>query len=274
MRISRAILASACLAASLDAAAIGTAFTYQGSLEELGQPANGSYDFRFQLASAADVAITGPLVVEDVSVVGGVFTVQLDFGAGLFSGADRRLQIAVRPGPSADPFTPLTPSTPIQPSPYAQRASGADLALTANSANDVLNGSIDEVDLATSAVSTRTIEANAVTSAKIDDGTVVAADIANNTLTFAKFAGVNGVYGISANVGANNCNDYDVSFGGDVDVGDAPILVMDAGTQLTEDMSVTALRVLAANTVEIRICNFANATQNTGALNVRLITLR
>jgi hypothetical protein len=39
-------------------------------------------------------------------------------------------------------------------------------------------------------------------------------------------------------------------------------------------MSITALRVYADNQVELRICNEASVQQSTGAITVRLTTLR
>lgn len=113
-----------------------------------------------------------------------------------------------------------------------------------------------------------------MTSAKIDDGTIVAADIASNTLTLSKFQDVSGNYSIAATVAANDCNDYDVNFGGDVNAGDAVFLNIHPDFQLPDSMSITALRVLADNLVELRICNEAGVQQSTGTITVRLTTLR
>lgn len=268
LRIAAAF-AALCVAGT--SSAIGTAFSFQGTLEDGGLPANGLYDLQFQLKSAGGSNVGSPLMFEDQLVSNGVFTIELDFGSTAFAGADRRIGMAVRAGASAGAFTPLLPDLPVSTAPYAQVATDAFSAL---SADDVINGAIDEVDMANSSVSTRTLVADAVTSAKIDDGTIVAADIANNTLTLSKFLGQSSNYNIAATVAANDCNDYDVNFGGDVNAGDAVFLNIHPDFQLPDSMSVTALRVLADNLVELRICNEAGVQQSTGTITVRLTTLR
>src|SRR5574341_1283200 len=108
---------------------LGTAFTYQGQLQDGGSPANGSFDLRFILYTA-DVggAQVGPIVTrDDVALSNGLLTVQLDFGGGVFSGEARFLEIAVRPGSSsgADPYTLLSPRQPLTGAPYALYATAA-----------------------------------------------------------------------------------------------------------------------------------------------------
>ena len=90
-----------CLCAALwagSAVAISAPISYQGYLEDGGQPANGLYDLNFQLKTAAGSNLLAPILIDDVPVAGGVFTVQLDFGLGAFGVNDRRLGIAVRAG--------------------------------------------------------------------------------------------------------------------------------------------------------------------------------
>src|SRR5262249_22779625 len=67
----------------------GTAFTYQGHLNDGGSPANGNYDLRFAVYDSAGGGnnIAGPLTNSAVAVSDGLFTVALDFGAGVFPGA-------------------------------------------------------------------------------------------------------------------------------------------------------------------------------------------
>jgi hypothetical protein len=102
-------------------APVGTGFTYQGHLDDGSNPANGSYDFQFQLydASAAGVQIGATLTPGDVLVSDGFFTTQLDFGVGAFGGGERWLQVGIRPGSSIGAYTPLTPRQKIAPAPYA-----------------------------------------------------------------------------------------------------------------------------------------------------------
>src|SRR5438046_683575 len=88
----------------------GTAFTYQGRLNDGAAPANGAYDLRFTVydaASAGSIA-GGPLSNAPTAVSNGLFTVALDFGAGAFPGADRWLEIGVRTN-AAGGFNSLSP---------------------------------------------------------------------------------------------------------------------------------------------------------------------
>jgi hypothetical protein len=101
---------------------VGTAFTYQGHLEDGGNPANGTYDFQFLLydASVAGTQIGATVTLADVPVEDGFFSVQLDFSTSAFGGGERWLQINVRLGTSGDAYTTLTPRQELTPAPYAQ----------------------------------------------------------------------------------------------------------------------------------------------------------
>ena len=98
----------------------GTGFTYQGRLADAGTPADGAFDLQFILYDAAvGGSQVGPIVLrDDVVVTGGLFTVSLDFGAS-FGGNRRWLDIAVRPGAAAGPFTPVVPRQEISSAPTA-----------------------------------------------------------------------------------------------------------------------------------------------------------
>jgi hypothetical protein len=106
-------------------------FTYQGKLADSGSPANTSYDMQFKLFDTATVGggsqQGGTLTLAAVQVTDGIFTVQLDFGAGAFTGADRFLEIAVKPagGPA---FTTLAPRQQVSSTPYAIRSLNATSA--------------------------------------------------------------------------------------------------------------------------------------------------
>jgi hypothetical protein len=100
-----------------------TAFTYQGRLTDGGNPANGNYDLQFKLFDTPTVG-TGtqqgtPITTPTVQVTNGSFTVMLDFGASVFDGTARYLEIGVRPTGSLNPYTVLAPRTQITSSPYA-----------------------------------------------------------------------------------------------------------------------------------------------------------
>jgi hypothetical protein len=111
------------------AAPMGTAFTYQGRLMDANVPADRLYDFQFRLFDSPEPTAhqVGPTNdVNDVDVVDGYFTVELDFGSKVFEGDERWLEIAVRPGKSGDRFNLLSPRQQVTPAPYALHAKTAD----------------------------------------------------------------------------------------------------------------------------------------------------
>jgi hypothetical protein len=87
-----------CGAGLAGAEPLGTAFTYQGQLTEAGAPATGQYDLQFTLYDAPSGGTqVGPrLSTNAVAVSEGLFTVSLDFGAGVFTGNGRWLELSVR----------------------------------------------------------------------------------------------------------------------------------------------------------------------------------
>src|SRR5262245_16709855 len=76
-----------------------TTLTYQGKLTDAGNPSNGNFDLQFALFDSliAGTQIGSTVLRSNVAVAGGIFTVQLDFGVNAFSGANRFLEIGVRP---------------------------------------------------------------------------------------------------------------------------------------------------------------------------------
>ncbi len=99
----------------------GTAFNYQGQLNDGGQPATGIYDFRFWIYDSTDnpgIILAGPVTNSAVAVANGLFAVQMDFGPGVFNGLPAWLQIAVRTNGAAT-FTNLSPRQQLTPVPYA-----------------------------------------------------------------------------------------------------------------------------------------------------------
>ncbi len=104
-----------------------TAITYQGKLADSGGPASGNYDFQFKLFDTPTLG-TGtqqgsPASITNVTVTGGIFTVQLDFGAcpTCFDGSSRFLEIAVKLTSNSS-FTTLGPRQPITSAPYALKS--------------------------------------------------------------------------------------------------------------------------------------------------------
>jgi hypothetical protein len=99
----------------------GTAFTYQGRLNNGGNPASGNYDLTFALYGSTNQAgpvIAGPITNSAVAVTNGLFTTLLNFGSGVFAGNNYWLGVGVRTN-GGTTFTPLLPFQPLTPTPYA-----------------------------------------------------------------------------------------------------------------------------------------------------------
>jgi hypothetical protein len=113
---------------------IGTEFTYQGRLSKSGAPLSGTADFVFSLwdDAANGTQIGDGLQVNNVDVVDGLFTVQLDFGAGAFSGDTRFLQIEVSSPAGGGELTVLTPRQELTPTPFANAVRGITVDAVGN----------------------------------------------------------------------------------------------------------------------------------------------
>lgn len=103
----------------------GTAFTYQGQLQNNGSLANGTYNLQFQLYTniSGGTAVAGPVTTNGVNVSNGLFTVVIDFGDTVWNGATNWLQIEVETNGGSS-FTTLTPRQDLTPTPYAIFAEG------------------------------------------------------------------------------------------------------------------------------------------------------
>jgi hypothetical protein len=118
----RPIATLLCLAAihyTTSASAQGTAFTYQGRLNDGASAAGGSYDLRFAIYDSLSGGTQqgNSLTNADTAISNGFFTVTLDFG-NKFPGANRWLEIALRTNGAASFFT-LSPRQALMPAPYA-----------------------------------------------------------------------------------------------------------------------------------------------------------
>lgn len=114
---------------TLQAAPTPEAFTYQGVLNFEGEMFDGEADLRFRLYDAADgtTLVGTDLYLDGAMINDGIILADLNFGAGVFNGDERWLEIAVRTpawdGLGDEPlYDVLNPRQAIMPTPYAMYA--------------------------------------------------------------------------------------------------------------------------------------------------------
>jgi N-acetylneuraminic acid mutarotase len=168
-------LAALCLLPSAFclASPMGTAFTYQGRLNDGPSPAQGSYDFRFAIYDAAEngAQVGSAIATNAVAVANGLFTATLDFGVSPFSvGQSRWLQIEVRTNGSPS-FAALAPRQSLTPAPYSLFGQYSG---TAALAERVRGGSITSASLADGAVTGAKLASGAIGSAQLAPGAAAA----------------------------------------------------------------------------------------------------
>ena len=119
-----------CLTAST-ALAQTTAFNFQGRLNDGTTPANSSYDLQFRLYDAivGGNQIGALAARPNTTLINGVFSVTLDFGATAFKSPNSIfIEIAVRPNGNPNAYTILGPRQQLTVVPFAGRAANATLA--------------------------------------------------------------------------------------------------------------------------------------------------
>src|SRR4051812_45134463 len=146
------------------AGAQGTAFTYQGRLNDGTNPASGLYDINFTVYDAPTNGnvIGGTISKPATDVSNGFFTVTVDFGAGVFNGSALWLQLGVRTNGSGSPqFTTISPRQPITAAPYA---------ITARDVSGTNVARLNVPNTAVQATGHPIVSGGAITSAVVDNG--------------------------------------------------------------------------------------------------------
>ncbi|MGC3959866.1 MAG: tail fiber domain-containing protein [Verrucomicrobiota bacterium] len=153
----------------------GTAFTYQGRLQDGSNPATGNYDLQFALYDAATAGTqqSGTWTQLAQGVTNGLFTVTLDFGS-FFPGADRWLELGVRTN-GGGAFTTLAPRQKLTPTPYA---------IFARNVNATgINGTLSPANFGAGTITSSMIATGAVGTTQLAPGAVTTAPIADNAVT-------------------------------------------------------------------------------------------
>lgn len=122
----------------------GSAFTYQGQLQNNGTPANGAYNLTFSLfgTNIGGNTIAAPFTNSSVNVTNGLFTVLIDFGPSVFTGQSDWLEIAVETN-GGNTFTTLSPRQQLTPAPYAVYAQNATMLANGASIGAAQGNAID-----------------------------------------------------------------------------------------------------------------------------------
>lgn len=117
---SSSLIAILSAAGFVESAYAASMVTYQGLLRDGGAAANGTFDFTFRVFASEDALFpVGDVVaLNDVVVVDGVFTVELDIADDM-DGSDRWLGVWVRPGANTGSYTSLLPRQKLTAAPHA-----------------------------------------------------------------------------------------------------------------------------------------------------------
>jgi len=165
MHMAMLIVSIVLLAARLDRAhALSSSFTYQGQLQQSGVPVEGACDLEFSLwdAQSGGTQLGSGYVIGGVTVVNGLFTATLDFGAGIFTGPDRWLQIGARCPYNTGNYVTLSPRQQLTATPYALYAPAAGSA-----ANLTCSGCVGAGALANNAVTSSSIAPNTILASQL-----------------------------------------------------------------------------------------------------------
>ena len=258
----------------------GTAFTYQGRLNDNGGMANGSYDLRFAIYDAATNGVQQGNTLTNLAtpVSNGVFTVALNFG-NQFNGADRWLEIGARVN-GTGAFALLSPRQPITATPYAMRAAAAG-SVSGSFSGDVTGTQSATTVSTVGGVSAANVAsgvnaANAATAANIPNtivkrdasGNISAGTITANTISAANVFGAIFMAGV---VNPNNLTPFWTWLNGDsIQTANGPSL----GPPMPVNCTVTSLTLRldgitsGANTVTVTLYKNGVATAMTASATI------
>lgn len=94
-----------------------SSYGYQGSLRQAGSPADGEFDFSFEIYDqvTAGNLLAGPSIHENILVSNGLFSTEIDFGNDILAGDALWIEVGVREGSLTGPgmFTILAPRQPF-----------------------------------------------------------------------------------------------------------------------------------------------------------------
>ncbi|NOT55802.1 MAG: hypothetical protein HOP18_14475 [Deltaproteobacteria bacterium] len=197
------------------AAPLGTAFTHRGEYKPSGTAVSGVYDFQLVLfnVATAGTPVSTVLTKENVSVIQGNFTVELDYGATPFATATQYwVETRVRAGTSTGAFTTLAPRLKMNAVPYALNVrtlppnivTGSHIAANAVGPVAILDNSIGAADIGTNAVGLteiNTTQVQARVSGICAPGSSMQAIAQNGTVT-CEPDGAN-AWRVSGNAGTN-----------------------------------------------------------------------
>jgi hypothetical protein len=188
--LALAIAAGAFFSALNSAPAQGTAFTYQGRLNNGGNSASGNYDLVFALYNDPSLGSQQGTAVTNgaLAVTGGLFTAALDFGATPLSGQPLWLQILVRTNGNGA-FATLLPRQQLTPTPYAIFANTASNLSGALPATQ-LSGTIANGNLPASPGFSGTVSASSFSGNGASLASLNANNLSGGTVPLARLSGL------------------------------------------------------------------------------------
>jgi hypothetical protein len=158
--------------------ATATTFQYQGVLAVQNQPAQGRYNVSFELYSdvTGGIAIAPPITKVNLAITNGLLSADLDWGAEVFDGQPRWLQVRIKASGGAEDSVALEPRQPVLTAPYSIHALQAAMAMS------VTSNSVGRTSIQDQAVATGKIANGAVTSAKLAPGAIGSNQVAAGQL--------------------------------------------------------------------------------------------